>query len=142
MKTLKDLIFHLDQSPLSTVPYHSDVEGIDRYFTDAFPVHMAIHNVNRKSEVLEKYTSLHKHDVAEINIIIGNDELQYRIGLEDEEFVIGANTGVWIPAGVRHSANLIKGEGYYIAIRLDMQEKDKARELSKVLANLNASVIE
>lgn len=142
MTTLKDLIFNLDRSPLSTVPYHSDVEGIERYFSDLFPVHMAIHEVDRQHQVEANYTSLHKHDVAEINIIVGNSELQYKIGLEDEEFVVGPNTGIWIPAGVRHSANLIKGEGYYIAIRLDMHMSDKTEKIANFITTLNTEVVE
>jgi len=51
MKTLKNLIFQMDNIPLSTVPYHSDVDGINRFFSDAFPVHMAVHEVNRASDV-------------------------------------------------------------------------------------------
>ncbi|MEM1001326.1 MAG: hypothetical protein AAF149_07685 [Bacteroidota bacterium] len=138
MKTLEHLIFNLDQSPLSTVPFHSDVEGIDRYFSDTFPLHMAIHNVDRKDEVQMQYTKLHKHDVAEINVIIGTDQLQYRIGLEDKEFVVGANTGIWIPAGVRHSANLVKGKGYFIAIRLDAIPEKLTKEKAEILTASNA----
>jgi cupin superfamily acireductone dioxygenase involved in methionine salvage len=138
MKTIKDLIFPLENIPLSTVPHHSDVEGIERYFSEVFPVHMAVHDFNRKDSILEKYTSLHQHDVAEINIILGSDDVQYRIGLEDEEFIVGRNTGIWIPAGIRHSANLITGIGYYIAIRLDMHLTDKARTIANCLSTLHA----
>jgi hypothetical protein len=139
MKTFKELIFQLDNIPLSTIQYHSDVRGIERYFSDAFPVHMAVHNCNREDEVTEKYTSLHHHDVAEINIILGSIDLLYRIGLEDEEFIVGPNTGVWIPAGVRHSANLIRGEGYYIAIRIDMDLSEKAKIISRSIKSMKES---
>jgi|GEM_PF-2006057 mannose-6-phosphate isomerase-like protein (cupin superfamily) len=142
MESLRNLIFNLENIPLSTVPYHSDVEGIDRFFSDIFPVHMAIHSVDRVDEIRENYTHLHKHDVSEINIIIGSADLQYKIGLEEEEFVIGPNTGVWIPAGVRHSANLIKGKGYFIAIRLDMTTSDRALHLQKTFAPEKSLAIE
>ncbi len=133
MKTLNDLIFHLDNVPLSTVPFHSDVDGLERYFSDDFPVHMAVHALNRKDMVENDYTKLHAHDVDELNIVLGTKDLQYKIGLEDEEFVVGPNTGIWIPAGIRHSSNLVKGEGYFIAIRMDMNTTDKAKNLSKSL---------
>src|SRR5258706_13675815 len=142
MKQLKDLIFQMDNIPLSTVPYHSDVEGINRFFSEMFPLHMAIHEVSRESEVEENYTKLHKHNVAEINIIVGNDELRYKIGLEDEEFVVGPNTGIWIPAGVRYSANFVKGKGYFIAIRLDMNLSEKVKGLPLAMTTENTSTIQ
>jgi len=115
-----DLIYKHVESPLSSVPFHQDVKGLQRYVAEGFPYHLAIHQFVRMDRVPETYTQPHAHPFDELNIIIG-DDLQYNILLGDENFIVEGNHSLWIPAGVTHAANVISGTGYYVVIRLDHQ---------------------
>lgn len=118
-KKYEHLIIENKREKLSTVAFHNDVSCIDRYFAEGFPFHLAIHKVS-KAENVKKYTELHTHDVDELNIIICEDgEMEYLIQLGDEEYHLKSNTSIWIPKGLPHSANVILGSGYYIAMRLN-----------------------
>ncbi len=118
------LIHHNVPSPLSSIAHHHDVDCIERFFADTYPLHLAIHKVTSAANVA-RYTELHCHDVPEINIVVGDerDELTYEIQLEDETFCVAANSTVWIPAGMMHAANVLSGSGYFIAIRLNGFER-------------------
>lgn len=103
--------------PLENEPSHKNSENIIRYISKNFPLHLAIHKVET-CKAYEVYTELHTHDEDEINIIIGNEELEYSIQLEEEIYTVKPITSVWIPRGIKHAANVVKGQGYFIAIRL------------------------
>jgi len=120
MHKYQNLIHQNVPSPLSSVAHHHDVSCIERFFSDTFPMHLAIHKVTDASDIAQ-YTELHNHDVPEINIVIADEEgtLEYEIQLEDETFCVAANATVWIPAGMMHASNVIAGSGYFIAIRLN-----------------------
>jgi hypothetical protein len=116
----QNLIYKNSIIPLSTVPFHIDVSCIERYFPDKFPMYLAIHKVTEASNS-QKYTELHSHDTPEINIIIGDEGcLEYLIQLNEEVFTVQSNSSIWIPAGMQHSTNVIRGSGYYVAIRLQL----------------------
>jgi hypothetical protein len=115
-----NLIYKHIKNPLSSVPFHQDVEGLQRYVADGFPYHLAIHQFVRMYRPPAAYTQPHVHPFDELNIIIG-DDLEYNIMLGDESYVIKGHHSIWIPAGVTHAANVISGTGYYVAIRLDNQ---------------------
>ena len=120
-KTYEGLIFKNKFSPLSSIPFHRDVEGLDRYFAEGFPYHLGIHHIHRMEQVPEAYTVSHKHTYPELNIIIG-DDLCYEITLGDERYELTGNYSIWIPAGVAHSANVLLGSGYFVATRFDRQD--------------------
>lgn len=114
-----NLIFDNSVVPLSTISFHKDVRCIKRYFPENFPVHLAIHKISEACNV-EEYTSLHSHDVHELNIFIADEGgLEYLVRLGDEEYIVKSNKSIWIPRGLKHSTNVIRGSGYYIAIRLN-----------------------
>lgn len=115
---LHPLIVRNISSPLSGIPFHHDVESIERLFAKGYPLHLAIHRVKTIQCPPAPYTDPHLHDdFDEINILIG-DELQYRIQLGEETFELKGNFSIWIPAGTLHAANVLSGEGYFVAIRL------------------------
>lgn len=115
---LHPLIVRNISSPLSGIPFHHDVEGIERLFAKGYPLHLAIHTVRAVQWPPAPYTEPHAHDdFDEINILIG-DELQYRIQLGDEIFELKGSFSIWIPAGMVHAANVLRGDGYFVAIRL------------------------
>ncbi|MFS0762816.1 cupin domain-containing protein [Peribacillus phoenicis] len=121
------LIFKNENSPLSSIPFHKDVQCIERFFSNEFPFHLAIHKVTNANGLDEDYTIPHVHNEEdEINIIVGEEcGLEYRIQLGEKEFVVSSNSTIWIPAGVKHSANVLKGNGYFIAIRMEPTRFDK-----------------
>jgi hypothetical protein len=111
------LIVRNIQSPLSNIPFHKDVKGIERMFAQGFPLHLAIHDVQNIKVPPDPYTQLHTHDFEEINILIG-DDLNYHIQLDNERYELKGSYSIWIPAGTPHAANVVGGRGYFIAIRL------------------------
>lgn len=123
----QQLIYHQHPAPLSSVPHHQDVACIERFFSEAFPLHLAIHRVEDALPDQERrYTDAHIHEVDEINIIIGEkDGLEYEIQLGDERFQVKSNASVYIPAGLPHSANVLSGSGYFLALRLPQRENER-----------------
>ncbi len=119
-----DLIYKNVESPLSSVPFHQAVEGLQRYFAEGFPYHLAIHKFVGKDGPAKAYTQPHTHPFDELNIIIG-DDLTYDIFLDDESFIIKGNYSIWIPAGTLHAANVMSGTGYYVVIRLDYESTNE-----------------
>jgi len=113
-------IFNMLPSELSNVPFHAATKSITRYFAEAFPLHMAVHHVSPVFIPPQEYTTAHIHEESdEINIIISSQKLVYKIQLGDNEYIVQNNTAIWIPRGLLHAANVLKGSGYFIALRLD-----------------------
>jgi quercetin dioxygenase-like cupin family protein len=113
-------IFNMLPAALSNVPFHKDEKSITRYFAENFPVHLAVHKVSYVLAAPAEYTEPHVHDDHdEINIIISQQNLQYKIQLGKEEHIVGSNSCIWIPRGMLHAANVIKGSGYFVAMRMN-----------------------
>ena len=116
----QSLIFKMLPAALSGVPFHQNTESITRYFSKGFPVHLAVHEVSPVATTPAEYTQPHIHsDSDEVNIIISKDSLLYKIQLDTDEYIAGNNSCIWIPRGMIHSANVLKGAGYFITIRLN-----------------------
>lgn len=113
------LIFDMMEAPLSQVPFHQDTASIKRFFAANFPFHVAVHEVSLLHHPPAEYTMLHVHDDSdEINIIVSGSHLRYRIQLDDDTYEVNNNSCIWVPRGVWHSANVLKGSGFYITLRL------------------------
>ncbi|WP_437592913.1 hypothetical protein [Sorangium sp. So ce1000] len=107
-------------SPLSSVAFHQDVECIRRFFAAGFPVHLAVHRVDSAEAAGRDYTALHTHEGPEINLILPDPTgLEYRLELGSRVHHVTESTSIWIPPGVPHSANVVRGSGYLIAVRFD-----------------------
>lgn len=118
------LIHQNVSTPLSTVAFHHDISFIERFFADTFPLHLAIHQVSCDLPNTLMYTEPHWHDVAELNVIMSDEhDLEYLIQLGEEEYHVKSNASIWIPAGVMHAANVIRGNGYFVALRLPDQSQ-------------------
>ncbi|MBC7922697.1 MAG: hypothetical protein H7Z75_16585 [Ferruginibacter sp.] len=116
----ESLIFKMLPEALAAVPFHRNTAAITRYTAKRFPLHLGVHQVSPVQYPPLEYTEPHVHeDYDEVNLIISEQELVYRIQLEDEVYTVSNNACIWIPRGVIHSANVLKGTGYYIAIRID-----------------------
>lgn len=115
----ESFLFDLLPSALSSVPFHTDTPAITRYFAEGFPLFLGVHEVSPVAEPPAAYTQPHLHeDYDEVNIILSPTELVYRIQVGTETHIVRNNACVWIPRGTVHSANVLKGSGYYLAIRL------------------------
>jgi hypothetical protein len=117
----KALISKHISSSLNTVPFHKDVGSIKRFVPEGFPIHMAIHEVSQTSTLDEDYCDSHVHSFPELNLILGEPgALVYKIQLGDEIHEVESPASIWIPPYLEHSANVIRGKGYFIAIRLSL----------------------
>jgi len=114
-----EFIFNLPEAALGGVPFHQDTFFITRYFTEKFPFHLAIHEISPVFNPPAEYTELHQHDDCnEVNIIISSTHLLYKIVLGSEEYLVPGNSAIWIPRGMIHSANVLEGSGFFIAMRI------------------------
>lgn len=114
-------IYHAEVSSLGAIDYHIAAECIQRLAPGNFPTHLAIHDVSQtRNDEAGIYSSEHDHpDHNEINILLSKTSLVYRITLDDEVYEISAPAAIWIPAGTRHSANVISGDGFFICMRIN-----------------------
>ena len=117
----EELIFDFKERPLSMLPFHHEVDGLIRYAADQFPTHLAVHEIDSEEKNTNEYTEPHFHEEEdEINIIIPskNRKLIYRIQLGEDIFLVRGYKSIWIPAGVVHAANVVRGSGYFVTIRM------------------------
>lgn len=112
-------LFNMLPVPLSNIPFHDNTKSITRYFAESFPVHIMVHEVSPVINPPATYTQPHIHDdTDEINIIIPQRKLLYKIQPGDKEYEVSNNSCIWIPRGMLHSANVLKGSGYFITLRI------------------------
>ena len=81
--------------------------------------HIAVHYVKGIENNDERYTQLHTHEVDEINLILGDgdsDSLVYRVRTDSEEFTLKSPQAVYIPKGIPHAAEVVKGKGMFLCI--------------------------
>jgi quercetin dioxygenase-like cupin family protein len=80
--------------------------------------HIAVHFVDASKD-LPKYSKLHKHNHDEINLILSEDSsLTYEIQLEDESYEVTSPSTIFIPKGIKHSAQAISGKGIFVCVIL------------------------
>jgi hypothetical protein len=101
--------------PSSSIPFHKDHPAIKRHAPTAFPVHVAVHEVSDAVESDACCSERHSHPVPEIDLLIAPPgELVYRIELDGVEHEVSSPASVWIPAGVVHAANVVRGSGTFV----------------------------
>ena len=114
----QSLICRMENSSLTSTPFHGKVDKLNRLVAKNFPVHLAIHEIDDAKNV-SHYADCHQHCVPEINMIIGSrNKLTYQIQLGSETYVVKSPASIWIPEGLEHSANVIEGSGYYVCLLL------------------------
>jgi hypothetical protein len=92
------------------------------------PIYSAVWIIREAEEQPRDYGPTHVHDFPELNILAGSPgELVYRIRLGDEERDVESPATVLVPPHVPHSANLIRGSGAFVVVRL-MPEQIAASE--------------
>jgi len=103
---------------LSKIPFHESIDFLKRIiFPEIDNVHLAVHIIENARARNEEYAQPHTHDVPELNLILSqDDELEYRINFDGKEQIVKSPSALWIPAGVEHSANAIRGSGIYMCL--------------------------
>lgn len=108
------------------------VKGVRRAAPEPFPAHVAVHEVTIGGKgTASPYSEPHAHrDEDEVNLLIGKGSLRYRISLDGKAQVVSAPAAVWIPAGVRHSANAVSGKGYFVCVRFRKPAANRGKSRS------------
>lgn len=78
--------------------------------------HIAVHEFSATAPEERSYCEPHQHECGEINLLLSWDRLVFRISLGDEIYTVRAPATIYIPARVLHSANVIEGTGFLVAI--------------------------
>ena len=113
---------------LSQVPFHkkAPIKRLSMLSKKTIPesnIHAAVHivDINKK---ISKYSTLHKHDADEVNIILSQgDKLVYEIQLDDEIYKVSSPSTIFIPKGVLHRADVISGSGFFVCLILSDKYK-------------------
>ena len=110
------------ESPLQNVKFHGKAP-LKRFFMferkkiKEKGVRIAVHTISKLPKKIPPYCDLHKHDYDEINLVLSEKgTLVYEVQLEDEIYRVKSPATVYIPAGVRHRAEVLSGKGQFIAI--------------------------
>lgn len=123
MGKYRDLIKKGVNEPLQKVPFHkkAPIKRLSMLSKKTIPqsdTHIAVHFVDAAKK-LPEYSSPHKHNKDEINLILSEDsKLKYRIELEDETYTVTSPCTIFIPKGLNHSAQAISGKGIFVCIIL------------------------
>jgi len=108
---------------MEKIPFHQKApikrfSMLNKSMVPESDTHIAVHFVNA-SQKIPKYSQLHKHNHDEINLILSEDDtLKYKIQLEDETYRVSSPSSVFIPKGIRHSAEVVSGTGIFVCIIL------------------------
>jgi hypothetical protein len=108
---------------LSALPFHDDGPLVRWLMAGGAlhpeaRTHVAVHHVDGARPERRDYCDVHEHSVAELNLVLPATALRFDIVLGDEHHEVGGPASVFIPPGVRHSANVIEGSGFFVAILL------------------------
>jgi len=109
--------------PLSEVPFHADgpltrwlMAG--RTLHPDMDFHIAIHRFDDVEPGARDYCHPHVHEVDEINVFHSDSRLRVDVQLDDETILVEAPATLFVPAGVRHAANVRSGSGMLVVILL------------------------
>jgi hypothetical protein len=108
---------------LSLVPFHDrDHAPLTRRVLSGPSIHeglgqrIVVHELREVRAEPRRYCDPHVHDFAEVNLLLGVGRLTYEIRLGDEIYIVGAPASIYVPAGLVHSANVLEGSGFFIAL--------------------------
>jgi len=114
--------------PLSKIPFHgkAPIKRLSMLNKQTIPesnTHVAVHFVDSKKKIPD-YSTLHKHNFDEINLILSeNGKLIYEIQFDNEIYKVTSPSTVFIPKGVKHRAQVISGKGIFVCIILSSNYK-------------------
>ena len=128
MKKYKKFIKRGIIQPLEKIPFHgkAPLKRILLQDYNTFPdiknilpgsnYHIAAHLITKLPKKIQPYAFPHAHNCDEINLLLSESKIVYRIKMGDEEYIVSSPATVYIPRGVIHSAEVIKGKGVFIVI--------------------------
>jgi mannose-6-phosphate isomerase-like protein (cupin superfamily) len=128
MNQYKKFITKGIREPLSKVPFHSKspIKRTLMLGKKTIPIsniHLAVHLVDANKKI-SKYSKLHKHDTDEVNLILShNNSLVYEIQFEDEIYKVKSPSTVFIPKGIKHRADVISGNGFFVCLIMSNKYK-------------------
>lgn len=103
-------------------PGYHDVGEVLRLFAAGAPVHIAAHWIEGAEEIPRGYSCDHVHeDLVEVNILLGEPGgLVYDLVMAEGEEPVAVESPqvVVVPPGVVHSANVVRGRGWFVVLRL------------------------
>lgn len=112
--------------PLLNIPFHHKAPLKRLLMQDAktFPdlefsanYRIVAHIINKLPKRIPEYVDMHAHNCDEINLILSqNGKLVYEVFFEDEKYTVSSPATVYIPKGVRHKAQVRKGQGIFVCI--------------------------
>lgn len=114
--------------PLSLIPGHCDVQGIERYsllksgMVPGRSFHIAAHVVNADLKTADdfRYTQPHSHDFDEMSILTSEKgTLTYLFEVDGQRFTVSSPATILIPAHAEHRMEAISGEGTFLCVHLD-----------------------
>jgi len=110
-------------TPLDTVPFHANGPApLSRLVLAGGGVHdglgrrVVAHEMVEVGVAQRSYCEPHVHDCAELNLLLSTSELVYEIRLGYDLYEFVAPASIYVPAGLLHSANVISGTGFFIAM--------------------------
>jgi vacuolar-type H+-ATPase subunit I/STV1 len=127
----KGLITEGIEQPLELVKFHNAAPFTRRLMSgkslnNNSKMHIAVHEIkNKLPKEMRKYSTPHAHNCSEWNLILSFDHLVFEIMLDDEFYEVKAPASIYIPSALIHCANVIEGQGFYIAL-LDCIDYDKS----------------
>ena len=110
--------------PMSKIPFHGEapinrILMLDKTSVPESNAHIAVHFIKNLPKKIPKYSELHKHTCNEVNLILSEDsKLVYRIQFENEVYRVTSPATIFIPKGIKHSAEVLSGKGIFVCIVL------------------------
>jgi cupin superfamily acireductone dioxygenase involved in methionine salvage len=129
MRRYKKYITKGINEPLSKVAFHKKapikrISMLSKKTISESKIHAAVHFVDAVDKKISKYSTLHKHDADEINLILSDSgKLFYEIQLDDEIYKVNSPVTVFIPKGVKHRADAISGKGIFVCLIMSNKYK-------------------
>jgi len=109
--------------PLAQVPFHAAADApLRRHVLVGDGVHpqldkrIVAHELRAVSAAQRTYCEPHVHACDELNLLLSLTHLVYEIRLGDEVFRVEAPATIYVPAGLVHSANVVEGSGFFVAL--------------------------
>jgi len=88
--------------------------------------HVAVHFVDA-SKKLPNYSQMHQHNHDEINMILSDSKLTYKVQLDNETYKVTSPSTIFIPKGLQHSAQAVSGKGIFVCIILSSKYTSKGK---------------
>jgi cupin superfamily acireductone dioxygenase involved in methionine salvage len=129
MRRYKKYITKGINEPLSKVAFHKKapikrISMLSKKTISESKIHAAVHFVDAVDKKISKYSTLHKHDADEINMILSDSgKLFYEVQIDDEIYKVNSPVTIFIPKGVKHRADAISGKGIFVCLIMSNKYK-------------------